>query len=169
MKRIFLFTAVMCIMAVISCKKNKLGTVSFTAQLDFTTTIPAQPELPLLDTPVTVSADIPIQDKRLRHSEKASLKDFYVEIQAPSGQTFDFCREVHLFLSAPGVAETEIAFAENIDPNSTRIDFAVSHADMVQFIHQNSMTVKLKIRLGKSLSRPTTVYGNLMFNVQGRL
>lgn len=172
MKRIFLATAVISVISVItviSCNKNKPGTVSFTSLLDFTTTIPAQPELPLIDTPVTVSTDISIKDKRLNNCDRASLRSFYIEIQAPKGQTFDFCKEVRLSLSASGAGEAEIASAANINPNATRVDFVVSDNDMARFVHQSSMTVKLRITLGRGIKQPVTVYGNLKFNVQSSL
>lgn len=169
MKKIFLLTAAIAIVTVISCKKNKPGTVSFTSQLDFTTTIPAQPDLPAIDTPITVSTEVSIQDDRLRHCDRASLKNFYVEIKEPNGQTFNFCKEIGLTLSAQGIGEASIASATNINPSTTRIDFVVSDVDIAQFVHQNSMTVKLKIALGKGFSQPVKIYGNLMFNVQGSL
>lgn len=169
MKHTFLLVAVISIMAVISCKKNKPGTISFTSQLDFTTTIPAHPELPIFDTAITVSTQISIQDERLKHCDRATLKGFYIEIQEPQGQTFDFCKEIHLFLSAPGAGEAEIASAANIDPGARRVDFAVTDRDIAQFVHQDPMNVKLRIALGKGVAQPVKVYGNLKFNVQGGL
>jgi len=171
MRHIFFYTAVICLMTVMSCKKNenKPGNASFTSQLDFTTTIAAQPDLPPTDTTIAASADISINDSRLNNCDRASLKSFYIEIKEPSNQTFDFCKEVHLLLSAPGIPETDVISAVNISSTARRIDFTVSDMDLVQFVRKNTMTAKLRIVLVKGFTQPIKVYGNMVFNVQEKL
>jgi hypothetical protein len=169
MKHLFFFTTIICTMAIMSCKKNKPGNASFTSQFDFTTTIPAQPNQPSTDTTIMVTSDISIDDDRLDNCDRASLKSFYIEIKEPSNQTFDFCKEVHLLLSAPAIPEVDVVSAVNINPSSRRIDFAVNSIDLVQFLHQKSMTAKVRIVLTKGFSQPIKLYGNMVFNVQGQL
>lgn len=171
MKRIFFFATIICILSVMSCKKNdnKPGNASVTSQLEFTTTIQAQPDLPKIDTTIEASAEITINDNRLNNCDKASLKSFYIEIKEPSNQTFDFCKEVHLWLSAPGVPETDIISATNISSSARRIDFTVNSMDLVQFVRKTTMTAKLRIVLVKGFTQPIKVYGNMVFNVQEKL
>ncbi len=164
-----LFLTVICAMTLLSCKKNKPGNASFTSQFDFTATIPAQPNQPSMDTTIMVSSDITIDDDRLDNCDRASLKSFYLEIREPAGQTFDFCKEVHLLLSAPAIPEVDVVSAVNINPNATRIDFTVNSIDLVQFLRQNSMTAKVRIVLTKGFPQPIKLYGNMVFNVQGQL
>jgi hypothetical protein len=171
MKQLIILCSILCTLVFSSCKKhhNKPGNASFTSAFDFTTTIPAQPNLTSTDTTVAVTSEISIDDDRLDNCDRASLKSFYIEIKEPSEQTFDFCREAHLLLSAPGIPETDVVFATNIKPSSRRIDFTVSNIELIQFLRQNSMTAKVKIVITKGFPQPIKLYGNIVFNAQGKL
>ncbi len=169
MKHLTILTCILSVFLCMSCKKNKPGNASFTSQFDFTTTIPAQPDLTSTDTTIIVSSEISIDDDRLDNCDKASLKSFYIEIQEPSTQTFDFCKEVHLLLSAPTIPETDVVFKTNISSSARRIDFTVNNIELVQFLRQSSMTAKVKIVLTKGFTQPIKLYGNMVFNVQGKL
>ena len=173
MKRLFFLNTVVFVMFAMfffSCKKeDQPGNVSFTSKYDFTVALPQQASLPVADTTIEASADITINDVRIEKCKAASLKSFYIEIKNPSTQTFEFCKEVHLWLSAPGVAETDVISAVNISPSAKRIDFTVSSIDLAQFLRKNVTTVKVKVVLSKGFIQPITLYGNMMFNVQGNI
>jgi hypothetical protein len=170
MKRIIILNSILCaVLFLTACKKNKPGNASFTSQFDFTTEIPAQPNLVSQDTTIAVTSEISINDSRLENCDKASLKSFYIEIREPAGQTFDFCKEAHLLLSAPGIPETDVVFATNINPSARRIDFTVNSIELVQFLRKKSMTAKVRIVLTKGFNNPIKLYGNMVFNVQTKL
>lgn len=169
MKKLIVLSVIICALAFISCKKNKPGNASFTSDFNFNTVIAAQPDISASDTTISATSEISIDDDRLDNCDRASLRSFYIEIKEPSNQTFDFCREAHLLLSAPGISEVDVVSAVNINPNSKRIDFTVNSTDLVQFLRQNSMTVKVRVVCMKGFSQPIKLYGNMVFNVQGKL
>jgi hypothetical protein len=167
MKQIIIFCCILCTLLFTSCKKNKPGNASFTSGFDFTTTIPAMNIN--IDTTIVVSSDISITDDRLQNCDRASLRSLYIEIVEPSGQTFDFCNEVHFWLSAPGIPETDVVSITNINPSTIRIDFNVNSMDLAQFVRQSSMTARVKIRVKKGFANPIKIKGNIVFNVQAKL
>jgi len=169
MKNAAIFIGILCALSVTSCKKNNPGNASFTSQFDFTVDVAAQPNISTRDTTISVTSEISIDDDRLNDCDKASLKSFYVEIKEPSNQTFDFCREAHLLLSAPGIPEVDVISAVNINPSSRRIDFTVNNIELVQFLRQKSMTAKVRVVCMKGFNQSIKIYGNMVFNVQGKL
>lgn len=169
MKHVFFLTLVTCALTLASCKKNKPGNVSFTSAYDFTVTIPAQPEVPVIGTTLAVSSEININDDRLNNCDRASLRSFYIEIVDPDDQTFDFGQEIRLSLSAPGLPDMDVVSAANINPNARRIDFTVNDTDLAQYLRNDAMTVRLKVALRKGTSRAVKVYGNMVFNAQAGL
>ncbi len=167
MNRIIIFSLIICAISLASCKKNTPGSASFTSEFAYTSEIPTTAVTS--DTTINVSSEISITDARLENCEKASLKSFYVQIDAPAGKTFDFCKEAHLWLSAPGIPEIDVISVSNISSTATRIDFTVNSTELVQFLKKPSMTAKLKVVLTKSCSTPTKISGKMVFNVQGKL
>ncbi len=159
-----LFLAMLSCAVLNSC--NKAGNVSFTSAYDFTATIPAQPTVPAFDTAIAVSSEININDERLKKCDRASLRSLYLEITEPDGQTFDFSREVRLALIAPGLPEIDVVSASHINPNAKRIDFEVSDKNLAQYIHDNSITIRIKIVLLKGTSNAVRMYGKMVFNAQ---
>jgi hypothetical protein len=170
MKKIIVFSILICAIAFMpSCKKkSKPGSASFTSEFDFTVDVAAQPDISTRDTTISVTSEISVDDDRLDNCDRASLKSFYLEIKAPANQTFDFCREAHLLLSAPGLPEIDVISAVNINPNAKRIDFTVNSTDLVQYVRQNSFTVKVRVVCMKGFSQPIKLYGNMVFNATGK-
>ncbi|MES2678789.1 MAG: hypothetical protein V4635_02845 [Bacteroidota bacterium] len=170
MKNLIIYISILCAVFFLACKKdNKPGNASFTSEFDFLVDVPAQPNISTKDTTIAVTSEISINDSRLEDCDKASLKSFYIEIREPASQTFDFCREAHLLLSAPGIPEVDLISAVNINPSSRRIDFNVNSIELIQFLHQKSFTAKVRVVCMKGFTNPIKLYGNIVFNVQGKL
>ena len=56
-----------------------------------------------------------INDTRKDLIESIKLTELKLTITSPSGKTFSFLKEVHLFISSPGLPEVEVANKLNID------------------------------------------------------
>jgi hypothetical protein len=168
MKRLFVFASLLWLLTNISCKKknNSSPNATFDTEYNFDVTIPAQTTIPPIDTTIIVHADIDLNDSRLDQCESATLNAFNVTITSPSSQTFDFCNEIRLIVSADGVPETEVLVAANVNPSANRIDFTVNSINLAAFLKKQHITAKLRVKLTQKTLPEVRCHGNLNFKVK---
>ncbi len=164
MKKLFVFTAILGALIASSC--NKSGTTSATITVspvyDFNCTVPAQVHIPNIDTTIMVSANIDITDSRLEQCQVANLQSFFIEITTPN-QTFNWCKEAHLFLSAEGLSESEVVSVANVSAAATRIDFTVSNINLAELLKRKMIVVKAKLVLREAFLNDIQFHGNIHF------
>jgi hypothetical protein len=162
MKRLSFLVLVVWVLTNLSCKKKS---ITFPLPYDFDVMIPATPVIPPNDPTITVPYDITINDSRLDHIQSATLSSFYLQITDPAGKTFNWCKEIHLMLSADSIPEIEVATALNIDSNATRVDFTVTKADLSSMLAKKKITTKIKLVLVQGFAQQLKIHGSMNFQV----
>lgn len=156
MKRLIL--TIILAFALFSCEKIDELT-KFTVTDEFETTITAGPAslLPAdIETPpVSTNAEKELSNNnsRIDMIESVKMKNMQFYLFNPEGRSFDFLRDVELFISADGLPEKKIAFASNIPDSVTNLlQLTCEDVELEQYIKKGTYRIRLRVTTDKVLN-----------------
>jgi len=172
-KLLFIIVAVLVIVQ--SCKEvNKL--TQFSISNNSTATIPATLGI---DLPIDIwTPDIPTNSETEFKSNNTAknlvqhitLTSLSVEITSPESSTFDFLKNIEIYISADGLAEKKIAWLDNIPQTGLKtIDLTVSSDDLQEYIKKDKYKLRTKTVTRELISHDTDIAIHAKFWVDAKI
>ncbi|RYD76856.1 MAG: hypothetical protein EOP53_13945 [Sphingobacteriales bacterium] len=94
------------------------------------------------------------------------LTDLTLTITNPAGQTFDFLENIHIFIKADGLQETEIAYKENIPTTiGQTLKLDAKDIDLTQYAKKDAFTLRVTAKQRKTISQDVTMRADMIFKV----
>lgn len=163
---IILFTA----LSFAGCKKIHLTTFDVNNSTSFT--VPAQTPIGPFNVPVTTSSQSNFQQQGTdaSHLQEVSLNKLSLTITSPANKTFDFLDKIHIYISASGQAEQELAYLDPILHNgAVTINLNPTGIALVDYIKQDSYSLKISTTTNQLLTQDVTIRADMNFKVKAKL
>lgn len=93
------------------------------------------------------------------------LKSLQLIIENPEDKTFTFLKSVHLYISTTDSDEIELAYQDNINSTSNRIDLICTDKKLDQYIKGDSYKIRTQVTMKESLTQDVTVKADMTFSV----
>ncbi|MDN4166744.1 hypothetical protein QWY31_14630 [Cytophagales bacterium LB-30] len=154
-----------------SCnKKDELLTFRFDSSVDFTVPSAAGVNLPVsIPTPdVQSGAQQSFQNNNTRADlvKNVVLEEIELSITNPPGQDFGFLKEVHLFISASGLPEREIAYATNIPENAgTKLALETTDVALDEYVKQSTYDIRTEVVIREAFFQDVDITADMVFRV----
>ena len=102
--------------------------------------------------------------------ESIVLKSLSFAIESPDDGNFNFLQEVRIFISADGLDEVEIAFAENLeDDNLKSIDLTVLDIELKDYVKQDSYNLRASTITDRTINEDHTIKISSTFTVDAEI
>ncbi len=159
----------------ISCEKiDKL--TQFTINDQFETTIkaglatlaPTDMETP----PVTSIAEkeLTMNNSRIDMIESVKLEELKMVIFDPTGRTFDFLKDIEIFIAADGLPEKKIASANNLaDDVTNTIRLTTENVELEQYLKKGTYTIRMRVTTDKIINQDIKVRSTAKFFVDAKV
>ncbi|MFL5729386.1 MAG: hypothetical protein ACJ75J_07850 [Cytophagaceae bacterium] len=158
------------ILAFSSCKKIHLTT--FNAGTTQYFTVPAATPIGVFNTlPVQTSSQNSFQSQGIdvSHIKEASLDKMSLTITSP-GESFDFVDKIHIYISASGQAEQELAYLDPIPHTGlVSIDLKTTGIDLVEYIKQDSYYLRIATTTNQIVNQDVNMRADMTFKVKAKL
>ncbi len=97
------------------------------------------------DVETNSETEFEVHDTRKDKIQRITLNALKINIEAPSGQEFDFLKEVEIFISADGLNEVLLASKYNIDDSHTyELILDVSGTDFQEYIKKDKFVLRVR-------------------------
>lgn len=173
--RINIFIITLAILTISSCKKIE-QLLSFNIRNECSFRVSSV-------TPVSspfdiITPDVPTQSQQEFANNKTSvglvkdirLSQMTLTITTPSGKTFGFLRSVHIYISTPeGQDEIELAYADNIDPNSSSIELTPLPAQLDKYVKASSYKLRTEVVTRQVVTENIDIRVNSTFRVTANI
>jgi hypothetical protein len=154
------------------CKKGELGVVTFDVKQDGTFEMPANNDLlgylEVLTPPInsTWKGDFQNNNTNADNLREMKLKAASMTITSPPGQTWKFLENIEVYIKADGLAETKIAYKENIDPNiGQTLVLNTVDVDLKPYAQKDAFQLNIKTKAREITSQKITGDFHLTFSV----
>jgi hypothetical protein len=150
------------------CKK--LGTFTITGSTEFT--VPALTPIGVFSVPVQTSSQSSFQAQGTdaKHLKEVHLEKISLTITDPPSGNFNFLDKVHIYISASGVAEQEVAFLDPIPQNgSVTIDLNTTGIELVEYIKQETYNLRISTTTNQIINQDVTMKADMTFRVKAKL
>jgi hypothetical protein len=163
------------LLSIYSCKEiDKL--TQFTMEYTSNSTIPATFGI---DIPINIwTPDIPTNSETEFESnntaknliEKIVLTKLDISITSPSSASFDFLKNIEIFISADGLSEKRIAWLSDIPKTGLKtIELNTSEEDLKEFIKADRYKLKTKTVTRQLISQDTDIEIKNRFFVDAKI
>ncbi len=161
--RLFVYLSVIAVFVLPGCKAlNKLTQFN----IDYHTSFTYPANLPInlpgnTNTPdITTNADqqFAIKDTRKDLIQSIKLKQLTLTITDPSTQTFSFLKSVDVYISAPGLPETQVAHKDNIPANvGNTLDLDLFDVELRDYIKADNFNLRITSVTDEIITHAVTV------------
>lgn len=101
---------------------------------------------------------------------KVTLKELKLTISSPSTQTFDFMKDIEIYMSAGSLPKVMIASMYNIPQTGlTTLQLNVVSDDLKQYIIQDTIKLSVKVTTRKTVAQDTQIDAQSRFLVNARI
>ncbi|HXA02123.1 MAG TPA: hypothetical protein VNW99_09050 [Cytophagaceae bacterium] len=155
------------IVSLAGCKKIHLTTFNITNSTEFV--IPAATPVGLFSLPVQTSSQnsFKSQGTDASHLKEVSLDKLSLTITNPTNQNFNFLDKIHIYISASGQAEQEIAYLDPIPHNgSVTINLNTTGIALVEYIKQDIYTLRISTSTNQVLTQNITIKADMTFKIK---
>lgn len=89
--------------------------------------------------------------------QEITLKTMRLDITAPGDRDFDFLTEIHIFISADGLSEVEIAYKTDIPADVDQLTLDVNANDIKEYIKSDTFKLRVKTTTDEFLSNDVNI------------
>lgn len=93
------------------------------------------------------------------------LKSLQLIIENPEDKTFTFLKSIHLYISTTDSDEIELAYQDNINSTSNRLDLICTDKKLDQYIKGDSYKIRTQVTMKESLTQDVTIKADMTFRV----
>ncbi len=131
-------------------------------------------DLPVnVDTPpITTNSESEFQANKTQKKlvDKINLSEMDMTITAPETASFDFLKNIEIYISAQGLPDKKIAWLENIPKTGLKkITLDVSTDNLKEYITQDTYTLKTKTTTRELIAHDTDVDIHCRFFVDAKI
>lgn len=176
MKRTFTSLLILGVLSSILFGCKKVGYVQF--NVDYEANIVIQNgtgiSVPLTiltpDIETNSESEFEINDTRKDKIQHIRLTAMSLSITAPSGQEFDFLKDIELFISADGVDEILLAYVYDMTNSvGNTINISCSQSDFQEYIKQDKFDLRVRTVSDEFNLNDVEISINCTFNVDAKL
>lgn len=172
--KVFTFASlILYLIASIGCRKNSLISFNIQVNQQFTiqSTNPIQLPFSILipDVQTNSSAEFEKNDSRVEYVKEIKLNEFRLQIESPNNQTFDFLKEIEIFIASDGLEEVRLASKFDINSNATALDLDCETTDFSEYLKKESFKLKVRTVLRKTINQDIKVASAQSFRVKAGL
>ncbi len=170
-----LFVVIMLAVAFAGCRKADRLTQFY---LDYDTKVVLQSgsaiNLPISlftsDVETNSESEFAVHDTRKDKIQEIRLTSLVMAITSPSGQEFDFLKDVEIFLDADGLSETLIAHRYNIgNAVGATLTLDTENHDLKEYIKKDSFTLRVRVVTDESPVHDIEMNVNSVFFVDAKV
>lgn len=111
-----------------------------------------------------------VNDTRKDLVEQIKPTSLKLTIQSPTDHTFNFLKSIHLFVSAVGLPEKEIAFATDLkDDDATELILDVISEDLQAYIKSDQMSIRAETVTDQIITTKYVIKADMVFWVDARI
>jgi hypothetical protein len=116
---------------------------------------------------VTTNSSAEFQNNRTEAGlvKDVKLKSLNLTITSPDGKTFTFLKAIHLYISTTDSNEIELAYQDNINETTNRIELISTNARLDQYIKADKYRIRTQVTLKETLTKDVTVKAGMTFRV----
>ncbi|OFZ66389.1 MAG: hypothetical protein A3D92_24170 [Bacteroidetes bacterium RIFCSPHIGHO2_02_FULL_44_7] len=158
----------------LGCKKvDKL--TQFEMEFDETLVIPASSGINLPfnvvspDIETNSESTFEVNDTRKDLIEQIKLRTLNLVVTSPSNSDFSFLKAIHIYISADGLSEIEIASKENVAENTTVLSLDVSDADLKEYIKADQFSLRLNTETDEVMTSDHHIALHSVFFVDAKI
>jgi hypothetical protein len=162
MKKLIVLAIALGSLGVYSCKKlDKL--TQFYIENNSTVTIPANSGINLpfdLFTPdITTNYEeqYSANDTRKDLVDEIKIDKINITVKSPQGANLDFLKSIHVFISADGLDEKEIAWKEDVADGLTSLDLDHTGDNLKQYLMKDKIKLRIKTITDKATKQDITL------------
>jgi len=151
-----------------SCKK--FGTFTIDGSSEFT--VPALTPVGVFSVPVQTSSQSSFQAKGTdaKHLKEVHLEKITLTITNPTSRNFDFLDKVHIYISADGVAEQELAYLDPIPQTGlVSIDLTTTGIELVEFIKKETYKLRISTTTNAIINQDVTMRADMTFRIKAKI
>ena len=172
--RTFIFYCCLLAVAIVSCKKvNDLLTFSIDNESAITLSSLSTINLPIsvLTPDVVTNSSQQFQNNNSNANlvKDIRLKSILLTITNPPGQTFSFLKSIHIYISANGSNEIELASQDNISSTSSTLNLVPTQAKLDEYVKASSYQLRSVIVTKETLQHDTDIKIDSKFDVTANL
>jgi hypothetical protein len=94
------------------------------------------------------------------------LRELVLNITAPAGETFDFLENIHIFISADGLQEAEIAYKDNIPDNiGQTLTLDTKDVDISPYAKKDAFKLRVQAKQRSVNSDDVSIRADMTFKV----
>lgn len=142
-------------------------TISNDATIEIKSTLPINLPSEIVTPDVTTNSSAEFENNKTKASlvKDVKLKSLKLSITNPEGKSFDFLKEIHLYISTNSSDEIELAYETNISSTSNTIDLICTSEKLDQYIKADKYKIRTKVTLKETLTQDVKVKANMNFRV----
>lgn len=118
------------------------------------------------DVTTNAESEFEANDTRKDKVKEVSLDELVLTITAPEGRSFDFLKDIYLFISAEGLEEQQYAFYEDVPDGLTRLELNATGIDLASYIKEEKFKLRSECVLDRTLTQNIDVQADMVFNVR---
>jgi len=171
MKRILVKTVFLIFIFFISCETIE-DLLTFTINDSTTFTIEnnygvdAPFSFPTPDITTNSSQEFENNNTRANLVKSVKLKQLRLTIQSPEDFTFSFLKSLHIYISADGLDETEIAYRDDIPKEATSIDMETTGTDLKAYVKKDAYDLRFEAVTREAFAKDVTIKAEMEFKVK---
>lgn len=104
-------------------------------------------------------------DTRADLVKDVTLEKLRLTIIDPANETFSFLESIHIYISADGQPELELAHLDNIETTSKTLDLETTSERLDAYVKASSYNLRTKVITRKTLTSDVTIETDLTFKV----
>ncbi|MGZ5281589.1 MAG: hypothetical protein ACXWEY_04855 [Bacteroidia bacterium] len=94
------------------------------------------------------------------------LRNLVLNITAPAGETFEFLENIHIYIEADGLQETEIAYRDNIPTNiGQTLELQTKDVDISPYAKKDAFKLRIKAKQRSVNPDDVHIRANMTFQV----
>jgi hypothetical protein len=102
--------------------------------------------------------------------KEVQLEKISLSITNPISGDFDFLDNIHIYISADGVAEKELAYLDPIPHNGAHvIDLSTTGIELVEYIKQETYNLRISAATNQIINQEVTIKTDMTFRVKAKL
>jgi len=156
------------------CKKvDKL--TQFEMEFDETIVIPASSGINLPfniispDIATNSESTFEVNDTRKDLIEEIKLRTLNLFVTSPSNANFNFLKSIHIYISADGLSEIEIASKATVAENTIVLSLDVTDADLKEYIKADQFSLRLNTETDEVLTTDYHIAMHSVFFVDAKI
>jgi hypothetical protein len=171
MKNKILFLSFMIFIGLSGCKKITEFKVENSTSFVIPQTAAIGVPLPSnMSVPTSSSFQFQNNGTDAKHVKEVKLDELTLTITQPTTEDFGFLKSIHIFISADGLQEIELAYLDDVPTNAgNSIDLITTGAVLDEYLKKEEYQLRVQTVTDELLSQDITIRADMVFNVRAKL